>query len=240
MPPRRKDNAIGSPGCAVAKIGGYTAPVHLHTAIVRRWYRARRPLEDDELSKMDSLNRYSGLSERYAQRVISDTNPLWNSMLRDTIAPTMLSAGVRANVIPSEARAMINVRLLPGDTIDVLLGELTKLVNDPNIRFEVQPDAGLAAPPSSLESDFYATITKAKRGEFFSGAPRAAVLVRLVRRLLLSCSCTTYEAYGISPFPMGDEDARRMHADDERIPLASFDKGVDFLARIVTEFAASK
>jgi acetylornithine deacetylase/succinyl-diaminopimelate desuccinylase-like protein len=39
---------------------------------------------------------------------------------------------------------------------------------------------------------------------------------------------------------MADEDSRRMHADDERIPLASFDKGVDFISRIVAEFAASK
>jgi acetylornithine deacetylase/succinyl-diaminopimelate desuccinylase-like protein len=39
---------------------------------------------------------------------------------------------------------------------------------------------------------------------------------------------------------MTDEDSRRMHADDERIPLASFEKGVDFLARIVTVFAAAR
>jgi acetylornithine deacetylase/succinyl-diaminopimelate desuccinylase-like protein len=231
-----KDNAVVHLAAAVAKIGGYTAPVHL-TAIVRRYFEQLAPLEDDELSKwirsIDTPDR-----GEHAQRVISDTNPLWNSMLRDTIAPTMLSAGVRTNVIPSEARAMINVRLLPGDTIDVLIAELTKLVNDPNIRFEVQPDAGLAAPPSSLESDFYATITKAA-GEEFSGAP---VLPFLSAGATDSAQLRLHnvQAYGVSPFPMTDEDSRRMHADDERIPLASFDKGVDFLARIVTEFAASK
>src|SRR6202521_3314547 len=106
----------------------------------------------------------------HAQRVISDANPLWSSMMRDSIAPTMLSAGVRNNVIPAEARANLNIRLLPGDTIDVLLAALTKLVNDPQIKFEVQPDAGLAAPPSSLESDFYATITKVAGAQFGNAA----------------------------------------------------------------------
>jgi acetylornithine deacetylase/succinyl-diaminopimelate desuccinylase-like protein len=231
-----KDNAVLHLAAAVAKIGAYNAPTRF-TAIVRRYFEQLAPLEDDELAKwirsLDTPDR-----GEHAQRVISDTNPLWNSMLRDTIAPTMLNAGVRANVIPSEARATLNVRLLPGDTIDVLIGELTKLVNDPAIRFEVQPDAGLAAPPSSLESDFYATIVKAASQEF-SGAP---VLPFLSAGATDSAQLRLHnvQAYGISPFPMADEDSRRMHADDERIPLASFDKGVDFLARIVTEFAGSK
>src|SRR5208337_372492 len=76
------------------------------------------------------------------------------------------------NVIPSEARAMLNIRLLPGDTIDVLIAELTKLVNDPNIRFEVQPDAGLATPVRFLCSDHEG------RGAGICGRAGAAVLVR--------------------------------------------------------------
>ena len=159
-------------------------------------------------------------------------------MLRDTISPTMLSAGVRANVIPSEARANLNIRLLPGDTIDVLLAELTKLVNDPQIRFEVQPDAGLAAPPSSLDTEFYAMITKTASQEF-GGAP---VLPFMSSGATDSAQLRLHSvaAYGLSPFPLADEDARRAHGDDERIPLASFDKGVDFLSRVVAEFAASR
>jgi acetylornithine deacetylase/succinyl-diaminopimelate desuccinylase-like protein len=231
-----KDNAVVHLAAAVAKIGGYTAPVRF-TTIVRRYFEQLAPLEDDELAKwirsLDTPDR-----GEHAQHVISDANPLWNSMLRDTLAPTMLNAGVRANVIPSEARAMINVRLLPGDTIDVLISDLTKLVNDPAVRFEVQSDAGLAAPPSSLESDFYATITKAASQEF-SGAP---VLPFLSAGATDSAQLRLHnvQSYGVSPFPMTDEDSRRMHADDERISLASFDKGVDFLARIITEFAATR
>jgi acetylornithine deacetylase/succinyl-diaminopimelate desuccinylase-like protein len=231
-----KDNAVVHLAAAIAKIGGYTAPVRF-TTIVRRYFEQLAPLEDDELAKwirsLDTPDR-----GEHAQRFVSEANPLWNSMLRDTIAPTMLSAGVRANVIPSEARAILNVRLLPGDTIDVLLADLTKSVNDPQIRFEVQSDAGLAAPPSSLESDFYVTITKAASQEF-SGAP---VLPFLSAGATDSAQLRLHnvQAYGLSPFPMSDEDSRRMHADDERIPLASFDKGVDFIARVVSEFAASR
>jgi acetylornithine deacetylase/succinyl-diaminopimelate desuccinylase-like protein len=231
-----KDNAVVHLAGAVAKIGAYSAPVHF-TTIVRRYFEQMATIEDDELAKwirsLDTPDR-----GEHAQRVISETNPLWNSMLRDTVAPTMLSAGLRANVIPSEARATLNIRLLPGDTIDVMLAELTKLVNDPQIRFEVQPDAGLAAPPSSLESEFYASITKAAAQEF----PGVPVLPFMSAGATDSAQLRLHnvQAYGVSPFPMTDEDSRRMHADDERIPLASFDKGVDFLARIISEFAASR
>jgi len=231
-----KDNAVVHLATAIAKIGAYTAPVHF-TTIVRRYFEQLAPLEPDELAKwirsLDTADRGD-----HAQRYLSEANPLWNAMLRDTIAPTILSAGVRTNVIPSEARANLNIRLLPGDTIDVVVGDLTKLVNDPQIRFQVEPDAGLAAPPSSLETDFYATITKAAAQEF-SGAP---VLPFLSAGATDSAQLRLHsvQAYGLSPFPMADEDTRRMHADDERIPLASFDKGVDFLGRVVAEFASSK
>ena len=48
------------------------------------------------------------------------------------------------------------------------------------------------------------------------------------------------QAYGLLPFALSDEDILRMHADDERIPVDSFRKGVDFLYAIVSDFAANK
>jgi acetylornithine deacetylase/succinyl-diaminopimelate desuccinylase-like protein len=48
------------------------------------------------------------------------------------------------------------------------------------------------------------------------------------------------QAYGLVPFPLTEEEYQRMHGDDERIPLASFTKGVDVLARIVAEFSATR
>ncbi len=111
-------------------------------------------------------------------------------------------------------------------------------MNDPQIRFEIQPDAGLAAPPSSLESDFYATITRVAGKEF----PNAPVLPFQSSGATDSAQLRLHnvQAYGLLPFPLTDEDIRRMHGEDERIPLASFTKGVDVLARIVAEFAATR
>jgi len=231
-----KENAVVHLATAISKIGNYSAPVHF-TTIVRRYFEQLAALEDDEIGKwMRSLD--SSDRGEHAARVISDANPLWNSMMRDTIAPTMLSAGVRNNVIPGEARANLNIRLLPSNTVDALIAELTKLVNDPQIRFEVQPDAGLAAPPSSLESDLYTLLTKVGTREF----PGVPVLPFQSTGATDSAQLRlrNVQSYGLEPFPLTDEEFRRMHGDDERLPVASFAKGVDFLCKVVAEFAATR
>ncbi len=230
-----KDNPVVHLAAAVAKIGNYSAPVRL-TSIVRRYFEGLAPLEDDEIGKwmrsMDTADR-----GEHAQRVISDASPLWNAMLRDTIAPTVLTAGVANNVIPAEARANLNVRLLPGDSINTVLSDLNKLVNDPLVKLEVQPNAGLVSPSSSLESEFYGVISKVVSQEF-GGAP---ALPFQSTWLTDSAQLRQHQvqALGLVPFPLAQEDLKRMHGDDERIPLAAFNKGVDVLAKIVNEFAVA-
>src|SRR5437899_1493907 len=230
-----KDNAVVHLAAALAKIGAYSAPVHF-TSIVRRYFEGLAPLEDDEIGKWIRSIETPDRGE-HAQRVISDASPLWNAMLRDTIAPTVLTAGVANNVIPAEARANLNVRLLPGDTIDKVLNDLNKLVNDPLVKLELQPNSGLAAPPSSRESDRYGLITKVVSQDF-GGAP---ALPFQSTWLTDSAQLRLHQvqAYGLVPFPLSQDDLKRMHGDDERIPLGAFDKGVDVLAKIVTEFAVA-
>jgi len=231
-----KDNPVTHLAAAVEKIGNYAAPVHL-TTIVRRYFEGIAPLQDDEISKwirsIDTPDR-----GEHAVRVLADANPMWNAMMRDTISPTMLTAGVRANVIPSEATATLNIRLLPGNTITTLLAALNKIVNDPQVKLEVQPDGGLAAPDSSLESDFYAAIVKASAEEF-GGAP---VLPYQSTWATDSSQLRLHnvQSFGLVPFPLTEEDIKRMHAEDERIPAAAFAKGVKLMARLVGEFAASR
>jgi acetylornithine deacetylase/succinyl-diaminopimelate desuccinylase-like protein len=230
-----KTNPVVHLAAAVEKIGNYTAPVRL-TSIVRRYFEGLAAIEDDDTGKwmrvLDAPDR-----GEHAQRVISDMSPMWNSMMRDTIAPTVLQAGVRANVIPSEAKAILNVRLIPGDTITVLVAELNRVVNDPTVKIDVIPDGGLAAPDSSMETDFYALMTRVCAKEF-NGVP---VLPFMSTGATDSAQLRLHgvQAYGLRPFPMTEEDDARVHGDEERLPLASFAKGVDLLTRIVAEFSVT-
>jgi acetylornithine deacetylase/succinyl-diaminopimelate desuccinylase-like protein len=231
-----KDNPVVHLAAAVEKIGNYSAPVRL-TSIVRRYFEGLAAVEDEETAKWMRVIDSSDRGE-HALRYLADANPLWNSMIRDTVAPTMLQAGIRVNVIPSEARASLNIRLVPGNTITTLVAELNKVVNDPKVRLEVQVDAGLAAPDSTMDSVFYATIVKVAAQEF-AGVP---VLPFMSTGATDSAQLRLHnvQAYGLRPFPMTEEDDRRMHGDDERLPVGSFAKGVDLITRIVVEFSAAK
>src|SRR5712692_927241 len=230
----RKDNAVVHLAAAVAKIGAYQAPAKPNT-ITRRYFEQLAKIEDEETSKWMRALEQSERAE-HAARVLSDASPMWSSMLRDSIAPTILRAGIRSNVVPSEARATLNIRLLPGDSINDLVAELQKLVNDPQVRFEVAQASRQPSPPSSIEGDLYKSIERAGPQAF----PGAIVLPFLSTGATDSAQLRLHnvQSYGLLPFPLTEEDDRRMHADDERIPLDAFRKGIDFLCRVVMDFAA--
>ena len=232
----RKDNAVLHLAAAIAKIGTYETPVQLNS-VTRAYFEAIAGVEDEETAKWMRALESPDRGE-HAARWLSNTSPMWNSMLRDSIVPTMLEAGIRRNVIPSEARGVVNIRLLPGNPLEPLLSKLQQLVNDPQIRFEVEPGSGEAAPSSSLKSDLYATITRAAARQF----PGAAVVPFMSTGATDSwpLRMRNVQAYGVFPFPLADTDSMRMHADDERIPLDSFHKGVEFLFSVIDEFVTAR
>jgi len=232
----KPDNAVVHLAAAIQKLGTFQVPAQPST-ITLRYFEQLAKVEDDEIAKwMRALEQPERAD--LAVRHLSDESPMWNSMLRDTIAPTMLQAGVRVNVVPSVATANLNVRMLPGHSIEELMGQFTKIVNDPQIRFQLAPDSGENAPPSDLTTPLYQTIERLTPQEF----PGAITVPLLGTGATDSASLRLHkvQAYGLEPFPMIESDSSRVHGDDERIPVDSFHKGVVFLYHVVSDFASSK
>ena len=232
----KPDNAVVHLAAAVQKLGTYQVPAQPST-ITLRYFEQLAKVEDDELAKWMRALEQPGRAD-LAVRHLSDESPMWNSMLRDTIAPTMLQAGVRVNVVPSEASANLNIRMLPGHSIEELMGQFVKIVNDPQIKFQLAPDSGENAPPSDLTSPLYQTIERLTPQEF----PGAITVPLLGTGATDSASLRLHkvQAYGLEPFPMIESDSSRVHSDDERIPVDSFHRGVIFLYHVVSDFASSK
>jgi acetylornithine deacetylase/succinyl-diaminopimelate desuccinylase-like protein len=232
----RADNAVTHLAAAVAKIGDYQTPVQL-SVIVESYFEQLAKIEDDETAKWMRALETPERADLAAKRLAA-MSPVWNSMMRDTIAPTMLEAGVRANVVPSEARANLNIRLLPGDSVQLLLDQLTQLVNDKQIRFAMAANPGTPAPPSSLDSSLYQSIARVSQ-QFFPGSivtPMMSTGATDSAQLRLH----NVQAYGLLPFPLTEAEVLRMHADDERLPLDSFRQGVEYTYRVVYDFAAKR
>jgi len=232
----RPDNAIARLAAALEKISAYAPPADPQT-IVLRYFDGLAKIEDDDTAKwMRAIEQPERLE--LAVRHLGETNPMWSAMLHDTVTPTMLEAGVRVNVVPSEARANLNIRLMPGHAIQDTIAQLTKLVADPQIQFELAPDSGENAPTSSIETPLYETIDRVGQREF----PGAVVLPFLSTGATDSAQLRLHnvQAYGLLPFPLEQGDQLRMHGDDERIPIAGFHQGVAFLYHVVSEFARAQ
>jgi acetylornithine deacetylase/succinyl-diaminopimelate desuccinylase-like protein len=232
----RSDDPVTHLAAAIEKIGAFQTPVQFNS-ITRPYFEGLAKIEDEETSKWIHALDESDRAD-HAARWISNANPVWNSMIRDTIVPTMLEAGIRPNVVPAEARGVVNIRLLPGNLLEPLVSKLEATVNDSEVKLDPEPDLAPAAPSSSLTSDLYKTIARVA-GQQFPGVP----VLPYMSTMTTDSSwlrLRNVQAYGLLPFPLTEDDALRMHGNDERIPLDSFRKGVDFLYGIVSDFAVSK
>lgn len=230
-----KNNAVVHLAAAIAKIGAYEAPVQLNT-VTTAYFEGLSTVEDDETAKWMRALETSDRGD-HAARWLSNADPHWNAMLRDTVVPTMLSAGIRPNVIPPEARAVMNVRLLPGDLTQPFLAKLSEVVNDSQVRFEAEPDAAEASPSSSLTSDLYNSIARVAKQQFSGAAVVPMMSTGFTDSSYLRMR--NVEAYGIG-FPLTAEDEAHVHSNDERLPVSSFNQGLEFINAIVTDFAVQK
>ena len=82
-----------------------------------------------------------------AERYLAEHDPSRYSMLRTSIVPTMLKAGIGPNVIPSEAEATIDVRALPDENVPQFFAEMQKIIGDPVVKIAPLPIAHPPSPP---------------------------------------------------------------------------------------------
>lgn len=160
-------------------------------------------------------------------------NPTYNALVRNTISPTVLEGSNKTNVIPAHARAQLDCRLLPGEDPQQFVAGLEKVVDDPEVRFSIL----LNFPPLASEADtelFRAIRSIAERHD-----PQAPVVPAVLggftdshyfrRKGIIS--------YGFTGLALTEEDGRRVHGTNERLPLASLRDGVQILFELVQELS---
>jgi acetylornithine deacetylase/succinyl-diaminopimelate desuccinylase-like protein len=152
------------------------------------------------------------------------------NLFLDTVQVTVLRAGDRINVIPDEAEALLDVRMLPDTDGDALLARLRAALGD-----RVECEVVLTSPPSPPSPAGGETF-EAFRAVLGTEAPAVPAFIagftdsRYFRERGVA-------AYGLSPFALEGEILRGIHGPDERIPLAEFDRGVERMRRLVRALA---
>ncbi len=147
-----------------------------------------------------------------------------NPMIRDTVTPTMLEAGQKANVIPAEASAVLDIRLLPDTSPESLLRDLAALMEGLPVRFEVLEPPGPAVPEAPTDDPFFRGLTDAVRAH----APAAHVAPWTVvgandSRFFAPRGVKTY---GYVPVFLSKQQIDTIHGHDENVSKKELELGL--------------
>jgi acetylornithine deacetylase/succinyl-diaminopimelate desuccinylase-like protein len=152
-----------------------------------------------------------------------------SAMITNTMSVNVLNAGVKTNVIPDQAEAELDVRLLPGQDPDNVINEINRVIDDRDIEISFI-EKGIANS-SPINSEIFSIIESAIHQNY----PEAIVVPSLDfgnsdSRFFREKGIT---AYGVNPILLTAEDLELIHGHDERISIENMIKGTDIYRSIV-------
>jgi acetylornithine deacetylase/succinyl-diaminopimelate desuccinylase-like protein len=175
-----------------------------------------------------------------ADEYFLDHEPRHASMLRTSVSPNIIEGGYRINVIPSEAKAMLDVRLHPDDKPQDFLESLRRVIDDPAIDVAWgQRDQRPATGNADLGSDAFKLLESAVKRHYetvmLPTMSTGATDMAYLRAKGMQC-------YGIGP-AVDVEDGPKgfgAHSDQERILEAELHRFVRFTYDLVTDLARAQ
>jgi len=226
------DGAVAGLIRALAKILAYEPPVRLIPA-VNNYFRQLAPTTKGELAR--ALADPSAALRDPALRKLLLDNPERNADLRTTISVTGLTGSEKINVIPGEATASLDCRLLPGEDSQRFLAKLRDAAGDDTLKWEILLSE--TATESPIDTALFHAIERA-RDRFAPGVPV------LTPPLTSSTDATRLRqmgvvVYGFEPFQLSEDDDRS-HGDDERLSVDNVRFGLEVTYAVVWDVAGSR
>lgn len=222
MPGRQ--TAIGRLARAVSRIQDNPMPLRITPVVTDMLARLRPHLP----AAKRRLLGFAGAAAPMVARILAAT-PQTESLVRTTTAPTVIRGGVKANVLPQQAEALINFRILPGDTVESVLAHCRRTVRDPRVSIEL---VGMSAEPSPAPTpgpqfDLIAELTR-------QVAPEAAVTTGLVPGATDSRHYDDLAATrcNFAPIQLTATDLERIHGNDERLSRVNYARLIEFNRRL--------
>jgi acetylornithine deacetylase/succinyl-diaminopimelate desuccinylase-like protein len=234
----RLDNSLIHLSAAVAKVGTWETPMRLNET-TRTYFEKLATMSTPEQAA-----RYNALLQSNPpasiQKYLAANEPSRYSMLRTSVVPTMIKAGVGPNVIPSEAEATIDIRALPDEDMPKFYEEMKRIVNDSAVRIEpITGNLRPAGPPSRLDSEMYRALEKVSKQMY----PAATVLPTMSTGAsdMAQTRAKGIQSYGIGPASSESDNAiYGAHGDVERLAESSLYGLEDFVWRAVMEVSSPR
>jgi acetylornithine deacetylase/succinyl-diaminopimelate desuccinylase-like protein len=220
---------------ALNRVLAYRTPYKV-LPIVEEFLRDMAPYEPPGRAKQFRNIRQALLGKSFQQEV--DRDESLNFLLRDTISLTMLGGSEQTNVIPPEAWANLDVRLLPGEDPKQFLASLRKVVADPKVTVEPEQAEFRVANYSPTNTALFDAVRQVSP-QYFPGTPVVPLLTsgytenQRYRPLGIA-------AYGFNPFTATDEEGGTEHGNDERIRVEEVRRGPKILFDVVVTVAGGE
>ncbi len=176
------------------------------------------------------------LSEGIVKRALTDL-PSSNAMVRTTAAATMFSGSPKQNVLPSRAAAVINFRILPGDTRKSVVEYAREVIDDERVRLSVLPFNSEPSPVSPTQGPAYAMLETTIQQVLGQAAGQEPLIV--APYLTMGATDSRWytglspHIYRFTPLRLSKEDLARVHGRDERIGIDNYAELVRFYAQLL-------
>ncbi len=235
----RTSNVVSHLTKSVAKIVDWTPQMRINET-TGTYFRKLAATASPEAAKRyrDLLSPDPKVSRPAADWMLENEPEHW-SMLHTSLVPTILSAGYRYNVIPSEAKATLDVRLHPDEDQTKFLDQIRAVINDPSVEVRWARDRYRPAGASRLNTELFAALeTESKKHYGVEVLPTMATGASdkaQIRSKGVQC-------YGIGP-AVDDEDGAKgygAHSDQERILVDELHRFVRFQYDVVMDVARAR
>jgi acetylornithine deacetylase/succinyl-diaminopimelate desuccinylase-like protein len=220
---------------ALERIIAYRTPLKV-LPVVEEFLNVMAPYQPPERARQFRNIRQAIRQKSFRDSLEKDES--LNYLLRDTISLTMLGGAPQTNVIPPEAWANIDVRLLPGTDPRQFLKQIRHVVADPDVTVEPQIKEFRVANTSPTNTALFQAIRDVAH-HYFPGVPVAPRLTsgytenQRYRKLGIVC-------YGFSPFTATSEEGNTEHGNNERIRVEEVRRGPRVLYDVVTQVAGAE
>ena len=180
------------------------------------------------LAKAIFANRwiFNGIILKIYQR--SSTS---NALVRTTTAPTILKAGVKDNVIPTKAEAVVNFRILPDETTAGVMDHLKAVISDERVKLFILEGLVEPSPVSPVDVYGFKTILETIRQVYPDAlvAPSLMIAASDSRKYI----DVSKNIYNFAPIVVTPEDLARTHGIDERNKIEDFTRGIGFYYQLI-------
>jgi carboxypeptidase PM20D1 len=232
MPPAPGRSAIAQLSQALAKLDAQPMPGAVR-GVAAEMFDALAP-------EMSGFGRVA-LSNRWLLGPVLQSQlekgPSTNAMLRTTTALTVVNGGNKDNVLPGRAEALVNFRILPGDTRASVVEHVKRVIANDDIVVTALPQGGEPSKVSPTDGSAYQAVNRTLR-ELFPGtivAPGLMIAATDSRHF----EGLTQQVLRFSPVRAKPEDLGRFHGTNERISLANLGDLIRFYQRLLQTSAGA-